>query len=384
MKNYIFLIAFLFVASVSLSELNVNYQILEKEIYPNSFATLILNLQNPTKNEIRSISIIFESEDKNIEIIPKEFELESLAANSQFSQSFLIKIGSNAKTSNIRAYISYYSDSEKKDFVIFIPIKILRNPILIVRNINFSQDYLEIGKSINVSLEVYNAGYSSAKDLKIKIIPQASLIVSSDEIYVKEIRVGESFVTTFTISSMPEIPPAYYYVQLILTYFNEDFPKIFNESKLFSIKVFSEPKIDVYIDDISGNIVTLRIINIGLSKAKNLMIHANEKTYIIDELDAGEDESIDLTSNTNFIRIKVEYFDTFNEKRTFSKNITLSEIEPYNISIPRNIQRAFPRQQNNITSNAFNNQTIFIFVGIFIVLIIFFLIYRKYLKRKKK
>ncbi|MEM5827938.1 MAG: hypothetical protein QW197_00295 [Candidatus Aenigmatarchaeota archaeon] len=384
MKNYIFLIAFLFVASVSLSELNVNYQILEKEIYPNSFATLILNLQNPTKNEIRSISIIFESEDKNIEIIPKEFELESLAANSQFSQSFLIKIGSNAKTSNIRAYISYYSDSEKKDFVIFIPIKILRNPILIVRNINFSQDYLEIGKSINVSLEVYNAGYSSAKDLKIKIIPQASLIVSSDEIYVKEIRVGESFVTTFTISSMPEIPPAYYYVQLILTYFNEDFPKIFNESKLFSIKVFSEPKIDVYIDDISGNIVTLRIINIGLSKAKNLMIHANEKTYIIDKLDAGEDESIDLTSNTNFIRIKVEYFDTFNEKRTFSKNITLSEIEPYNISIPRNIQRAFPRQQNNITSNAFNNQTIFIFVGIFIVLIIFFLIYRKYLKRKKK
>lgn len=371
----IFLIMILFFASLSLSELNVNYQILEKEIYPNSFATLILNFQNPTKNEIKSLSVIFESENKDIEIIPKEFEIESLAANSQIFQNFLIKVGNNARTSNIRAYISYYSDSQKENFVLYIPIKVIRNPILIIKSINFSQDYLEIGKSINVSVEIYNFGYSSAKDVKIKIIPQPSLISSKDEIYVKEIRVGESFVTTFTIHSMPEISPAYYYVQLTLFYSNEENSKLFNETKQFSIKVYSEPKINIYIDEIFGNSATLKIINSGLSKAKNLVIYANEKIYFIDELDVGEDKSIDVSIIDNSIKLKLEYYDVFNNKHVYSENISLETQKP-NITLPT-------ENQNNLSKTS-STQTFYVAISIVVIAIIVFVLYSKFFKKKKK
>ncbi|MEM5843517.1 MAG: hypothetical protein QXL97_02260, partial [Candidatus Aenigmatarchaeota archaeon] len=122
MKIKIFIIAILLsILTIGFSELNINYQILEKELYPNSIATLVITLQNPTKEEIKSINLIFESENKNIQITPYTFEIEKLGPSYQFTQNFLIKIGENADTSNIRLYVSYYIGTEKKSFFINIP-----------------------------------------------------------------------------------------------------------------------------------------------------------------------------------------------------------------------------------------------------------------------
>lgn len=361
-------------------ELNINYQFLEKEFYPNSFATLILTLQNSAKFEIKSLSIIFEAEDKNIEIIPFKLELEKLSPSFQFSQNFLIKIGENAKTSNIRIYVSYYLDSERRSFFLNIPIKIIRFPILLIKNINYSQDFLEPGKNITITLEVYNSGYSSAKDIKIKLLSSSLITFQTDEIFIKEIRVGESTKVSFLVFSNPEMSIGYYNIQLAFSFFNEDYSKVFNEMKSFSIKIFGKPQLDVITESFLDNLLTLKIINKGTSKAKNILVKFDEKEFFIEELNVGEYETIDVEKR-NLITINLTYLDSLNNKHEETKKIHLSNVvsNVSNITIPRRFPSTIQRQtqQNNLI------QILTIILFIIAVGFLLFFIFKK-VKRKKK
>ncbi|MEM5832560.1 MAG: CARDB domain-containing protein [Candidatus Aenigmatarchaeota archaeon] len=359
------------------SQLIVNYQISEKEIYPNSYATLILNIQNPTKNEIRSINIIFES-NEYIEIYPKRFNLEKLIPNSLFSQSFLIKTSENAKTTNIKAYISYYIDSEKKSFDLNIPIKIIRFPILFIKNVEFSSEYLELGKNITVTLEIYNSGYSSARDVKIKILPNQNIVPHKDEFYIKEIRKFESSKISITLLANSWTSVGYYSIPFLISYFDEDYSRIFNETKSFSLKVLAKPKLDVLLEDVYENRVSIKIVNVGLSKAKNILIKINEKSFFIEELNSGDYDIVDVDLK-EFLLVSLTYFDSLNNKYEEEKEIS---IETSNLIISQKYQSRIKNvQQSNQSIQMFPILYIIV-ISIFIILSI--IIYKSFSKKKKK
>lgn len=375
-KTLVLLLSF-FLAFPTYSQLIVNYQILEKEIYPNSYATLILNIQNPTKNEIKSINIIFES-NEYIEIYPKEFNLEKIIPNSLFSQSFLIKTNENAKTTNIKAYISYYIDSEKKSFDLNIPIKIIRFPILFIKNVEFSSEYLEIGKNITVTLEIYNSGYSSAKDVKIKILPNQNIIPHKDEFYIKEIRKFESSKISINLLANSWIDVGYYNIPFLISYFDEDYSKIFNETKSFSLKVLAKPKLDVFLEDVYENKVSIKIVNVGLSKAKNILIKINEKSFFIEELNSGDYDTIDVDLR-KILFVNLTYFDSLNNKYEEIKEIL---IETSNFTISQRYQpRIRTIQQSNQSIQMFPISYIIV---ISILIILSIIIYKFFSKKKKK
>ncbi|MEM5830701.1 MAG: hypothetical protein QXO40_00650 [Candidatus Aenigmatarchaeota archaeon] len=375
-KTLVLLLSF-FLAFPTYSQLIVNYQILEKEIYPNSYATLILNIQNPTKNEIKSINIIFES-NEYIEIYPKEFNLEKIIPNSLFSQSFLIKTNENTKTTNIKAYISYYIDSEKKSFDLNIPIKIIRFPILFIKNVEFSSEYLEIGKNITVTLEIYNSGYSSAKDVKIKILPNQNIIPHKDEFYIKEIRKFESSKISINLLANSWIDVGYYNIPFLISYFDEDYSKIFNETKSFSLKVLAKPKLDVFLEDVYENKVSIKIVNVGLSKAKNILIKINEKSFFIEELNSGDYDTIDVDLR-KILFVNLTYFDSLNNKYEEIKEIL---IETSNFTISQRYQpRIRTIQQSNQSIQMFPISYIIV---ISILIILSIIIYKFFSKKKKK
>ncbi|MEM0476181.1 MAG: hypothetical protein QW367_00895 [Candidatus Aenigmatarchaeota archaeon] len=359
------------------SQLIVNYQILEKEIYPNSYATLILNIQNPTKNEIRSINIIFES-NEYIEIYPKRFNLEKLIPNSLFSQSFLIKTNENAKTTNIKAYISYYIDSEKKSFDLNIPIKIIRFPILFIKNVEFSNEYLELGKNITVILEIYNSGYSSARDVKIKILPNQNIIPHKDEFYIKEIRKFESSKISITLLANSWTSVGYYSIPFLISYFDEDYSRIFNETKSFSLKVLAKPKLDVLLEDVYENRISIKIVNVGLSKAKNILIKINEKSFFIEELNSGDYDIVDVDLK-EFLLVSLTYFDSLNNKYEEEKEIS---IETSNLIISQKYQSRIKNVQQSNQSIQMLPILYIIVISIFIILSI--IIYKSFSKKKKK
>ncbi|MEM5820339.1 MAG: CARDB domain-containing protein [Candidatus Aenigmatarchaeota archaeon] len=374
-KTLVLLLSF-FLAFPTYSQLIVNYQILEKEIYPNSYATLILNIQNPTKNEIKSINIIFES-NEYIEIYPKEFNLEKLIPNSLFSQSFLIKTNENAKTTNIKAFISYYIDSEKKNFDLNIPIKIIRFPILFIKNVEFSSEYLEIGKNITVTLEIYNSGYSSAKDVKIKILPNQNIVPHKDEFYIKEIRKFESSKISINLLANSWIDVGYYNIPFLVSYFDEDYSRIFNETKSFSLKVLAKPKLDVFLEDVYENKVGIKIVNVGLSKAKNILIKINEKSFFIEELNSGDYDTIDVDLRKNLF-VNLTYFDSLNNKYEEIKEIL---IETSNFTIS---QRYQPRIRTIQQSNQSIQMFPISYIIVISILIILSIIIYKFFSRKKK
>lgn len=375
-KTLVLFLSF-FLVFPTYSQLIVNYQILEKEIYPNSYATLILNIQNPTRSEIRSINIIFES-NEYIEIYPKRFNLEKLTPNSLFSQSFLIKTSENAKTTNIKAYISYYIDSEKKSFDLNIPIKIIRFPILFIKNVEFSSEYLELGKNITVTLEIYNSGYSSARDVKIKILPNQNIIPHKDEFYIKEIRKFESSKISITLLANSWTSVGYYNIPFLISYFDEDYSRIFNETKSFSLKVLAKPKLDVLLEDVYENRVSIKIVNVGLSKAKNILIKINEKSFFIEELNSGDYDIVDVDLK-EFLLVSLTYFDSLNNKYEEEKEIS---IETSNLTISQKYQSRIKNiQQSNQSIQMFPILYIIV-ISIFIILSI--IIYKSFSKKKKK
>lgn len=375
-KTLVLFLSF-FLVFPTYSQLIVNYQISEKEIYPNSYATLILNIQNPTKNEIRSINIIFES-NEYIEIYPKRFNLEKLIPNSLFSQSFLIKTSENAKTTNIKAYISYYIDSEKKSFDLNIPIKIIRFPILFIKNVEFSSEYLELGKNITVTLEIYNSGYSSARDVKIKILPNQNIIPHKDEFYIKEIRKFESSKISITLLANSWTSVGYYNIPFLVSYFDEDYSRIFNETKSFSLKVLAKPKLDVLLEDVYENRVSIKIVNVGLSKAKNILIKINEKSFFIEELNSGDYDIVNVDLK-EFLLVSLTYFDSLNNKYEEEKEIS---IETSNLTISQKYQSRIKNvQQSNQSIQMF---PILYIIVILILIILSIIIYKSFSKKKKK
>lgn len=369
--------AFLFV----FSELNVNYQFLEKEFYPNSYATLAITLQNPTKDEIKNINLIFETEDKNIEIIPNDFSLEKLSSFSQFSQNFLIKIYEQAKTSNIRLYVSYFIGSERKSYYLNIPIKIVRFPIILIRNINYSQEFLEPGKSMTVTIELYNNGYSSAKDLKLKLIVPFGFSSQKDENFVKEIRVGETAKISFVLYSNPQVDLGYYNIPILLSYFNEDFSKVFNETKSFSIKVFGKPQLNVFVESATDNYLTIKIANNGISKVKNIIVKFFEKQFFIEELLPGDFDTIEIEKR-NILHLNITYLDYLNNLHQEEKTIYLNELitNISNVTLPRKYPLDIRRQSSQSSIQISIILTILIVISI----ILFFVFIFKKLKRKKK
>lgn len=364
--------------SFSQSELSLSYNILilEKEIYPNSYATLNLILQNPTNSQIKSISIIFETEDNNIQVIPSSLELDVLEAKTSFTQNFLMKIGQNAKTSNIRMYVTYYINSDKKSFYLNIPIKIIRFPIIYFSKISFSNDYLEIGKNVTLTIDITNNGYSAAKDVRIRVLPNDFILSSPNEILLKELKVGETKTISFNLYSSPILQSGYYNLPIMLVYADEEYTRIFNETKYISVKVYGKPKLEIFVDEISGSTATLKIVNSGSGKAKNVLIKYLNNTYFIDVINPGDYDTFDVNL-IRYIEMNVSYLDDFNERFEETKIVRIeSQFNRTSTQIPRQIQRV-----NNITSNL---NFVYLAIGIVAIAIIALVILKKKSKSKKK
>jgi len=372
----IFAFSIFLAISFSQSELSLSYNILEKEIYPNSYATLNLILQNPTNSQIKSISIIFEAEDNNIQVIPSSLELDVLEVKTSFTQNFLIKIGQNAKTSNIRMYVIYYINSDKKSFYLNIPIKIIRFPIIYFSKISFSNDYLEIGKNVTLTIDITNNGYSAAKDVRIRILPNDFILSSPNEILLKELKVGETKTISFNLYSSPILQSGYYNLPIMLMYADEEYTRIFNETKYISVKVYGKPKLEIFVDEISGSTATLKIVNSGTGKAKNVLIKYLNNTYFIDVINPGDYDTFDVNL-VRYIEMNVSYLDDFNERFEETKIVRIeSQFNRTSTQIPRQIPRV-----NNTTSNL---NFVYLVIGIVMIAIIALVFLRKKSKNKKK
>ncbi|MFH7903201.1 MAG: hypothetical protein QXQ19_01895, partial [Candidatus Aenigmatarchaeota archaeon] len=163
----------------------------------------------------------------------------------------------------------------------------------------------------------------------------------------------------------------------LVSYFDEDYSRIFNETKSFSLKVLAKPKLDVFLEDVYENKVSIKIVNVGLSKAKNILIKINEKSFFIEELNSGDYDTIDVDLRKNLF-VNLTYFDSLNNKYEEIKEIL---IETSNFTIS---QRYQPRIRTIQQSNQSIQMFPISYIIVISILIILSIIIYKFFSRKKK
>lgn len=376
----LFLVSIFTISSISFAHLNVNFNILEKDLYPENYCTLNIILQNLAREEIRFVKLFFEAEN-SIKIEPEELEIEKIPQNSQVSYSFLIKIGKEAKTSTIRLYTTYYVGSERKSILTNIPLKVVSFPILIVKNVETIPKNLESGRNATIIFEVFNYGYSSAKDVRIKLLSNPYFSFQNDEIYISEIKIGEKAKVSSNLFIHPSLDSSYYTIQTIFQFFNEDRSRIFNETKSFSIKILNEPKIDIIIDSVAGETANLKVINRGVSKIKNILISTSERKYFIEELSPGEYDTFEIILKKDSIEINLTFSDSLNNEYQETKTLKVENL--YRENLEKQLLRVNEKRRND--QRTFINSLFFILVLIIVsIILVFVFIFRNKVFSKDK
>ncbi len=344
MKKFLLLVLILIPIAFSLEpSLNIDWKLIDEFVYPNSESFVVLTLFNPSQAILKSVEIFAYSEEKII-LENQYIKIGDIQANSQIKTSIKFKVSSNAKSSI--SYISLkisYSNSEKKEIEIKIPIIIKRYAILNLENINFSNS-LEPGKEVILSFDLTNNGIGNAKNVVIKI-PQSNILISKEsEYFIKEISPNQKVKIKFNITLNSNLKSGNYILPIFISYFSEDEKSIFNITKEIGLEIFSKPNLMVYLESqkISENSISIKIVNAGNEMVKFLYLkfYSNEfeilpSEYYVGNLDSDDFSIVNLKiipkekliEKEYEIKVEAKYYDIKNNELSSNYAIKIKYFE---------------------------------------------------------
>jgi len=162
MKKIIILITFLLLVTAveaSIASINVSWQLSTSTLKPSSIATISLTISNPGI-DLTSIVIIPKAGPYVKITSGDKIDLDGLSSLSTSQGALSIKVDDDAPstTSYIYLEVDYYTGTSSYKKTLYIPITIIREPVLQIENINFS-DRPEPGKTVTLSFNFNNSKF---------------------------------------------------------------------------------------------------------------------------------------------------------------------------------------------------------------------------------
>jgi len=340
------------IAEASVASININWQLSSSVVRPSSVATILLTISNPG---IELTNVVIKATPGPYITLTggDKIELGALPSAASSQIAFSIKIDDNALSTSSYVYLKaqYYASSSSYEKDLYIPITIIRDPILEIVNVKFN-DTVEPGKTFLLSFDISNKGDSAAKDLKIRL-NKTSLFTTPDsagEFVLSELRPLESISLKFLITLSPGAEVGIESIPLILSYFDDIKTNNYTEAKSIGLKITGSIDFVVTVNSYnnffygrSGE-VSISIANRGSSPAEYLSARAysdfGSKEFYIGSLDADDSETIELpqdlsrASDKYPVYVKLDYKDKFENEYSVEKTL---EVVPSNAPIDYNI-----------------------------------------------
>ena len=386
MRKLIFLAIILLsvtLAEAAIATINVSWQLSTTALKPSSIATVSLTVSNPgvdlTNVVINSTTGPYVTITSGDRIV-----MGGISASQSSDAAITIKVNDNAPstTSYVSVVIDYYTSTSNYEKTLYIPLSIIRQPILQIQNVKFSEN-LEPGSSSILSFDLKNEGSGDAKDVIVSL-PQSSNIITSDssgEFFINNLGRSESKTIIFPITISPDSSIGTTTIPVILNYYDETRSNNYNETKQIGAVISGKYNFIVTVD--TQEVVTTGTtgsISIKIANAGN-----QEANYIT--LKSVSSNNFDLSPTTIYIgNLKSDDYDT--EK--FSLIVGSAEPGTYPLTFQISYKDPFGKSYNEVYSvNAkvsskaeysIVHQTqnpLTTLIIIIIVIIIFFIAYRK-------
>ena len=348
MKKIIILITFLLLVTAveaSIASINVSWQLSTSTLKPSSIATISLTISNPGI-DLTSIVIIPKAGPYVKITSGDKIDLDGLSSLSTSQGALSIKVDDDAPstTSYIYLEVDYYTGTSSYKKTLYIPITIIREPVLQIENINFS-DRPEPGKTVTLSFNLKNEGFGNAKDIIISITPNSNFIVpeSSGELFINNLNSLETKIITFPITISPEVTIGTTSIPVEIKYYDETRTYNYTESKEIGLKISGNVDFIITVNSYNnfyyGRLgkVAFSISNRGSSPANYISVNAfsefGSKEFYIGSLDPDDSETIEIpqdlskTSGKYPIHLTLNYRDKFENSYSVEKFVEVIPTE---------------------------------------------------------
>jgi hypothetical protein len=350
---FVILLSSITLVEATVASVNVTWQVSPSTLRPSSIATISLTLSNSGGVDLTNI-VVKATAGQYITITSGDkLELGGLASLLSTQGAISIKVDENAPSTTSYVYleIDYYTSTSTYEKTFYIPLTIVREPILQIKNVNLS-DNPEPGKTVSLSFDLKNEGFGAAKDIIVSITPNSNFIVSSSsgEFFIDSISKLETKTLSFPITVSPEIMIGTTSIPIKLIYYDEIRSNIYNQTKEIGLKISGNVDFMITVNSYnnfyygrSGK-VSLSIANRGSSEANYISVKAfsdfGSKEFYIGSLDSDDSETIELpqdlskASGKYLVNLILNYRDKFENSYSIENSI---EVIPTNAPLDYNI-----------------------------------------------
>ena len=264
----------------------------------------------------------------------------------------------------------------------------LANAQVAVGSFTLSPEKVLPGSETNIVLTLENVGNVDIKNVVVTLdlseVPFVP-VGSSNEKIIDKINDRDEEKINFRIRALPEAPPSSYKIPVIISYEGSSSYEGASKTSLISVEVTADAHLELFLDKSElvkvndHGKVTLKFVNDGLIKIKNLKITLKElplykinspRTLYLGEVDVGDFETEDFVIiplvKDPLLAVEVEYIDTANNP--------FQELKLLKIPV-------YTEEEAKQLGLVKNNSSKILFIILFILVFGAILLYRR---RKKK
>jgi hypothetical protein len=355
MKKILFLVSFLLIiglAEAANVALSVTWQLSSSVVRPGSDFAVYITVTNPGL-DVTGVTLTASPGPYLKLTSGNKIELGDVPATNSQQTSITAKADDNAVSAISYIYMEakyYYGNTEYKR-TFYVPITIRRDPLLEIRNIQFS-DSVEPGKTIIMTFDIFNAGDMAASDLSVKLNSTNLFITpeSSGEKVIGRVDPSQTQTINFPLTINPEADIGIENIPVFLTYYDDTKTNNYTQIKNIGLKITGSAEFVISIDSYNSlyygrmGEVKIYIANKGTAPADYISVDAKSefgsKSFYIGSLSPDDSETMQLpqTLTTAFgkypIHLVLSYRDRFGDSYTFEKDLeAVPSSAPFDFSV---------------------------------------------------
>lgn len=324
--NKMIILAIVTIALLSVNtlanDLSVTYTITQQQVKPgdSSIITLTLSAIGGTVENIKIKPV----QEGYFTIKPNEIDIDTLSLSKIITESFVVETSNKASSGDytISFKIEYYDGSSTKYMTLTIPITVIGEPIIHLKNYTIDKQTIHSGEDFVSRITLINVGDGIAKNIFITF--NSSLIVpKTSTVYIEELQKNEEKSVEVYFSVQPNAQPGSYPIPVVLSYTNKDGSMMYVKQYLMTIKITEKGGIETYIESVSQisqneKKVRIKFVNSADSQLKFVKVtlpsYADPHSIYIGNLDSDDysTEDIYVPINVSSIKLNITYTTSLN------------------------------------------------------------------------
>jgi hypothetical protein len=199
MKKPVLTLIFAIILATSFSSAVVINSVFVDQISPGKEGNIEIEVKNVFDEDVEDVTISLNFKDTPfIPIGTSEQTEEEIKDDDKEEYNFRIKASADSAPGDyeIPYTLEYTREKEVKTRTGTIGVKITANPVL---SFTGSASGAIVNKQGTISIKAVNKGFSDARFVSIKLIPDGFTLLSDDEIYIGEIESDDFETASFTV-----------------------------------------------------------------------------------------------------------------------------------------------------------------------------------------